>query len=79
VTERYSVWYFSSPELGDIHERECHLVPLEEAMKWFKHHTTNVTAKTGLTQRVIMVDGGDQIVAEWKYGKGIVWPKEGAT
>jgi hypothetical protein len=62
-----------------VYERECHLVPLEEAMKWFKHHTTNVTAKTGITARVIMVDGGDQIVAEWKHGEGIVWPKEGAT
>lgn len=74
--ELFSVWYFSNADLGNIQERECRSVPLEEAKKWFYHHTNNVTAKLGLTSRVIMVDSGDMIVAEWKYGQGIVWPKE---
>jgi hypothetical protein len=72
----FSVYYFSNATLGNIQERECHLVPLAEAMDWFKHHTHNVTAQLGLTARVLMTDSGDHIVAEWKYGQGITWPKE---
>lgn len=72
----YSVWYFSNETLGNIQERECHSVSFEEACKWFRHHTTNVTAQVGLTQRVIITDSDDCIVAEWKYGEGVVWPKE---
>jgi hypothetical protein len=72
----YSVYYTSNEALGSIQECECKYVSLEEATKWFKHHTTNVTAKVGITQRVIMTDGGDCIVAEWQHGKGIIWPKE---
>jgi hypothetical protein len=72
----FSVYYFSNATLGNVQERECHLVPLEQALKWFKHHTHNVPAQLGLTERVLMTDGGDCIVAEWKYGQGITWPKK---
>jgi hypothetical protein len=74
MTETYSVWYFSNADLGNIQERECRGVDFETACKWFMHHTTNVTAKVGLTARVIVVDDGDMIVCEWKHGLGIVWP-----
>jgi len=74
--ELFSVYYFSSEILGDIQERECYLVPLNEAKQWFVHHTTNVAANAGFTVRVIMTDSDDCIVAEWKYGQGITWPKE---
>jgi hypothetical protein len=70
----YSVWYFSNADLGNIAERECHSVSFEEAIKWFMHHTTNVTAKVGLTVRVIITDGNDFTVAEWKHGLGVIWP-----
>jgi hypothetical protein len=76
--ETFSVYYYSNEALGNIVERECAHVSLDEATKWFKHHTTNVTAKLGLTVRVIMTDSDDMIVAEWKYGKGITWPKGGS-
>jgi hypothetical protein len=75
MTETYSVWYFSNAALGNIQECECRGVSFEEALKWFKHHTTNVTANLGITERVIITDSGDCTVAEWKYGLGIVWPK----
>ena len=67
--ELFSVYYFSSPELGNIKECECHLVDFETARKWFEHHTTNVAARMGLTVRVIVVDNLDQIVAEWISGR----------
>lgn len=79
MNERYSVYYFPGPTLGlpDGHyEIECKYVPLAEAQRWFKHHTTNVTAQMGLTYRVIVTNALDEIVAEWVYGKGYVWPKE---
>jgi len=76
MTDTFSVWYYSNEALGSIKECECSGVGFAEATKWFKHHTTNVTANLGLTKRVIIVDSGDCIVAEWKHGKGVIWPKE---
>ena len=76
MTETFSVWYYSNETLGNIQECECRGVSFEEACKWFKHHTTNVTADLGFTVRVIIVDSGDCLCAEWKYGEGITWPKE---
>lgn len=73
--ESYSVYYQSNEALGSIRECECSGVSFEEALKWFKHHTTNVTANMGWTKRVIIVDNEDYIVGEWKFGQGIVWPK----
>ena len=46
----------------------------EEAMKAFQHYCTSVGAKLGTTTRVIITDGGDQINAEWLFGKGLVYP-----
>ena len=31
-------------------------------------------ARRGVVRRVIMTDGGDIIVAEWKYSEGMVFP-----
>jgi hypothetical protein len=75
MNESYSVWYYSSPALGSIKECEGFSFTFEEACKWFKHHTTNVTANLGWTVMVRIIDQDDCIVAEWKYGEGIVWPK----
>ena len=73
----YSVWAFS--DVLDTQLCECDHVTFEEAIRWFKHHTTNVAAKRGITSRVIITDSGDCIVAEWKHGKGVIWPKEGSA
>lgn len=77
MSESFSVWYYSNEALGSIQECECEGVGFEEACRWFKHHTTNVTARVGFTKRVIIVDGNDCICAEWKHGLGITWPKNG--
>ena len=60
------------PCLGSIQESEGPSDNAEEAFKWFQHHTTNVRANTGLTQRVIITDSDDYIIAEWKHGEGVV-------
>lgn len=69
MSEGFSVWYYSNEILGNIQECECEGVDLATATRWFIHHTTNVTARTGLTKRVIVVDSDDCIVAEWKHGE----------
>jgi hypothetical protein len=47
---------------------------MEDAITAFKFYTNNVASKLGITNRVIITDYGDCIVAEWKYGKGLVFP-----
>jgi hypothetical protein len=49
-------------------------VSAEEAVKAFKHYTTCVAARFGVTQRVIITDGGDLTNAEWVQGEGLVYP-----
>jgi len=51
-------------------------VAVEEAILTFKFYTTNVTARVGITKRVILTDGDDCINMEWKYGEGITFPPE---
>lgn len=49
-------------------------VPAEEAMQAFRHYTTSVGARMGMTTKVIITDGGDCVNMEWQYGKGITSP-----
>jgi hypothetical protein len=49
-------------------------VGAEEAVMAAKHYTTSVGARLGLTQRVIITDGGDFTCFEWKYGEGVTHP-----
>lgn len=45
----------------------------EEAVQAAKHYTTSIAAKVGIVRRVIIVDGGDFVNFEWRYGKGITF------
>lgn len=49
-------------------------VGAEEAVIAARHYTDNVAVKMGLTKRVIITDGGDSIVFEWKAGEGVTYP-----
>jgi hypothetical protein len=49
-------------------------VGAEEAVKAARHYTDNVAVKMGITKRVIITDGGDCIVFEWKAGEGVTYP-----
>lgn len=60
----------------DTYEYVRRFVPVEESLAAFLHYTTNVAARVGITKRVIIVDSGDCIAAEWKFGEGIVFPKK---
>ena len=76
--ELFSVWQYlagpGEPDENAYVDRVRIRVPLEEALRAVKHYTRNVTARIGVTRRVIIVDSGDYIVFEWIYGKGVVFP-----
>lgn len=58
---------------------ECvrkHVEP-EEAVKAAHHYTTNVAARTGMVNRVMITDGGDCCVFEWRNGR-VIWPTKEA-
>jgi hypothetical protein len=68
----FSVYQFLT---GGIQERVRHFVSAEEAVEAAFHYTSNVASKLGITERVIITDGGDCLVFEWLKGKGIVFPE----
>lgn len=45
-----------------------------DAVKWAIQLATGSGAKTGTTRRVIIRDGGDHTVWDWRYGEGLVFP-----
>ena len=49
-------------------------VGAEEAVTAAKHYTENVAARMGMVARVIITDGGDYTVFEWKHGQGVTYP-----
>jgi len=67
----FSVTQFFS---DDHYETVRTHVDATEAVAAFKHYISNVASTMGLTQRVIITDGGDCICCEWQYKKGIVFP-----
>lgn len=73
--EEFSVWqYFSDPEQAP----ECvrRYVSAEEAVKAACHYTTSVGARSGFVERVIITDGGDCTVFDWRKGIGVIWPEK---
>ena len=67
----FSVYQFL---IDGYQERVRHFVPADEAVEAALHYTNNVAAKMGVTERVIITDGGDSVVFEWLKGKGVVYP-----
>jgi hypothetical protein len=65
----FSVYQFFP---GGEWERVREFVSAEEAVKVAHHYTNSVGARLGTTVRVIITDGGDCCVFEWKFGEGIV-------
>jgi len=57
-------------------ERVREFVTAEEAVKAARHYTNNVATMMGVTERVIITDGGDCCVFEWKKDVGVTYPLE---
>lgn len=58
----------------DTYEYVRRFVDGRTAMEIAAHYCHSVAAKIGITTRVIITDGGDQCVFEWKRGEGVTWP-----
>lgn len=70
---QYSVVQFFANQDG-AYEYVRQYVGAKEAMDAFDHYTNNVATRMGMVERVIITDGGDNVVAEWEKGKGLVFP-----
>jgi hypothetical protein len=69
----FSVYQFF---LDDKYERVLDFVDAETAVKKAKSLSQSVGAKLGMTVRIIITDGGDHTVFEWKRGEGVTFPTE---
>jgi hypothetical protein len=69
--EKFCVWQFFEDGTS---EKVRDWVPLEEAVKAFKHYTTSIAARVGLVKQVLIVDQGDLTCAHWTKEQGLVYP-----
>lgn len=67
----FSVVQFFDDETYEYVRRH---VNAKDAINAFKHYTSSVAVRLGITTRVIIVDELDQINMEWKLDKGVVFP-----
>jgi len=72
----FSTYQFFGDGPNALNERVREFVCAEEAVDAAIFYTTNVSAKIGMTKRVIITDGGDCVVWEWQYGKGVIFPPD---
>ena len=73
MADEFSVCQFFA---GGAYEYVRRGVGAEQAVLAARHYTDNVAARLGLTARVIITDGDDHIVFEWKRGEGVTFPPE---
>lgn len=73
MENEFSVYQFFEDDSYECYKR---WVSNAEAVKAAIFLSTNVASKIGTTKRVIITDGGDHCVWEWKFGEGIVFPNE---
>jgi len=69
----FSVWWWD--ELG-LSYRDISSVDADTAVHAAKAITDRRAAREGRVQRVIITDGGDIIVFEWRHGAGVTWPPQ---
>jgi hypothetical protein len=67
----FSVCQFFEDKSYEYFKRFVGAKEAVEAAHFLSH---NVAAKMGITRRVIITDGGDQCVFEWKHGEGVTFP-----
>jgi len=69
--EEFSVYqYFPD----DSYELVFDYVDAETAVVAAEQLSRSVGARIGTTRRIIITDGGDFTVFEWKFGEGVTFP-----
>lgn len=71
MSDEFSVWW-DDPE--GMQHREGRAMGAEEAVELAKSLTVRPAALMGIIRRVIITDGGDFTVFEWKQGEGVTFP-----
>lgn len=59
--------------------KELRFVTSDAAVKAAHRLTHGPAAVLGIVQRVIITNGGDRIVFEWKHKEGQTWPRKEGT
>lgn len=54
---------------------EPRFVCAEEAMRMALSCIESVSARIGITQRIIITDGADDTTFEWEHGHGVIFPR----
>lgn len=62
--------YFADGDDEDVIQH----VDAETAMRRVVNLTHSVGGQIGTTARVIIIDGGDCICFDWKFGLGVIFP-----
>jgi hypothetical protein len=71
MSELFNVVQFFEDESYEYVRRGVSAVIAADAAK---HYCKSLGARLGTTVRVIITDGGDCIVFEWKRGEGVTFP-----
>ncbi len=71
----FSVWWWDAE---GYHHPELRWVDAKTAVERAKSMTERPAALMGVIKRVIITDGGDFCVFEWKAGEGVVFPPKEA-
>lgn len=69
--EEFSVVVFT--KVGDYHY-ELRAVSAKEAVAAVVRLLRSVGGRSGIVQKIIIVDGGDYTVLVWEYGSGVTFP-----
>lgn len=60
----------------DNYHRELSMVDAETAVKFAMEFPNRPAGMMGIIRRVIITDGGDFTVYEWKHGEGVTYPEK---
>jgi hypothetical protein len=58
----------------DSYEYVKRWITAAEAVPLAKRLSESVGGRIGTTRRIIITDGGDYTVFEWKFGQGVTYP-----
>jgi len=70
-TDTYSVCLYF---VHRTYKFACKDVSLSDASQSAVANVRSIDAKSGVLNRVAIIDGGDRIIFEWRYVLGIVFP-----
>lgn len=65
--------------LHDAWEYVARFVDAKTAVETAKEYTDRPAALIGIVCRIIITDGGDFTVFEWKFGEGVTYPPHDGT